>query len=130
MGGHKAAARPAQDRDFDTPQGFYHVGPESLCIGKGISGIEDAAVDLAVKVLDKVAVYHGVPFSLYTAGINMQIHGTEISHGVLLICGPDSGPFLWLTYELVPKTEVLEQPHMVNRFLSPVNKRFEVIPFP
>jgi hypothetical protein len=85
MGGHKAAAGPAQDRYFYTPQRFYHIGSASIGIGKGISGIKYTAVDLPVKMFDEVAVDHGVPFVLYPAGINMKIRGSGggINHGFL-----------------------------------------------
>ncbi len=56
IGGDEAAARPADDGRADLPQGLQHVRPEPVRVREGGAGVIDAAVDLAVKMLQEMPV--------------------------------------------------------------------------
>jgi hypothetical protein len=60
-----------KQHDFYAPQCPDHIGSKTVFAGKGIAGIEDAPIDLPVKMLNEVTVNHGVPFSQNAADINM-----------------------------------------------------------
>ncbi len=74
---HEAPARPAQNGYFDLPHGFQHIGSHSVLIRKRGIRIIDPAVDLPVKMLNKVPVKHGTACPDLPFPVNIQLHGSS-----------------------------------------------------
>ncbi len=74
----KAAPGPAHDRHAQFAQSGDHVGAETVGISQRGARVEDAAVDLAVEMLEKLAKEHAVVW--LAAAMRVDVNGGGDSH--------------------------------------------------
>ena len=83
VGADKAAPRPAHDGHAQFAQSGDHVGAETIRISQRGARVEDAAVDLAVEMLEKLAKEHAVVW--LAAAMRVDVNGGGDSHQRTLI---------------------------------------------
>ena len=90
--GNITAAGPADDRRFDTPQRFQYVRTEAVLIGKRRGCIKHPAVDLPMKVLQKMAIEHSIRLTddVVSATYDFHVISFRCRSVSECICGGDT----------------------------------------
>ena len=70
----EAASRPAQDGHVEPAHRLDHVFAQPVAVRQRRSGIEDPAIDLAVEMLQELAVQHAVAHADTPFGVDCHLH--------------------------------------------------------
>ena len=82
ISGSETTARPTHYRNIQVLDGVYHIPPETVLVGKRVTGIINTAIYLIVKMFDEIAEHHRVVLYPIRPGLH---------DGGVLGCGERAG---------------------------------------